>query len=172
MIDAVSLWIVYDTSNRYYACGYRSESSNESSLEPELISNSNVPIYDIPKAQYSAETVISMLLDPDDTKICSERPTTITQSSTFVINLDSLEHPDDAKKDNFGKWVHSGSHTIPFKSWFSEDGAVMFERLQPGSTGPDVQFLHRINSYHPSNSSCKRMLAFITGELPVCLFFK
>ena len=143
------------------------ETSDESSPEPDCALNPNTPVYDIPKAQYSAEVVISMLLDPDDAKICSERPTDITHCSTFVIDLDKLEHPDDAKKDNFGKWVHSGSHTIPFKAWFAEDGAVEFERLEPGSTGPDVHFLRRINSYHPSDSSCKRMLAFITGWFPL-----
>ena len=142
---------------------YRPISSSESSPEPECSLNPNAPVYDIPKVQYSAEMVIRMLLDPDMAKICSERPTNITHSSAFVIDLDKLEHPDDAKKDNFGKWVHSGSHSIPFKAWFAEDGGVEFERLEPGSTGPDVQLLRRINAYHPPNSSCKRMLAFITG---------
>ena len=125
------------------------EISSESSPEPECSLNLNAPVYDVPKAQYSAEMVIHMLLDPNKAKICSERPTNITHSSTFVIDLEKLEHLDDAKKDNFGKWVHSGSHTVPFKAWFAEDGEVEFERLEPGSTGPGVQLLHRINSYHP-----------------------
>ena len=28
-----------------------------------------------------------------------------SRASTFVVDLNSLEHPDDIKKDEFGKWV-------------------------------------------------------------------
>lgn len=45
-----------------------------------------------------------------------------------MIDLDELEHSDDARKDNFGRWIHSGSHTIPFKAWLNEIGDVEFER--------------------------------------------
>ncbi len=53
-----------------------SDSSNELSPEPEYAGDPT-PVYDIPKGQYSAEMVLQMLLDPDETRICSERPTNI-----------------------------------------------------------------------------------------------
>lgn len=109
-----------------------------------------------------------MLLDPGDASlICKQRPTDIKQSSTFVIDLDKLEHPDDAKRDNFGKWNQSGSHTIPFQAWFSESGVFCFKRPETkaglSSQSSDVQYLRRIHYNHPSDLRCKRMLAFITG---------
>ena len=128
------------------------------------ISNPNAPLFDIPKTQYTIEKIINMLLDPSDKSlICKERPIDIKKSSTFVIDLDQLEHPDDAKRDNFGKWNHSGSHTVPFQAWFTEEGILCSKRLKADSTKAGVQYLRRVHYNHPSDSRCKRMLAFITG---------
>lgn len=140
------------------------------SLQP---SNPNTPLFDIPKTQYTVEKIINMLLDPGNPDlVCKERPTDIKQSSTFVIDLDKLQHPDDAKHDNFGKWIQSGSHTIPFQAWFTDEGLLHFKRLtslKAGHTEFDVQYLRRIHYYHPSDSRCKRMLAFITGITSQCM---
>ena len=125
--------------------------------------NPDCPVYDVPSGQYSVESILSMLLEPDESKVCSQRPTNITGSSTFILDLDKLAHPDDAKKDNFGKWSHSGSHTVAFRSWFADEGEVRIERVDKDCTASDVQYLRRIHSYHPSDSTCKRMLAFVTG---------
>jgi len=79
-------------------------------------SNPDCPVYDLPSSQYSAEKILSMLLDPDELKVCSQLPTSITGSATFVIDLDKMVHPDDAKEDKFGKLIHIGSHTFAFRS--------------------------------------------------------
>ena len=57
-----------------------------------------------------------LLLDPkvDCAKICKCRPL-VKHSSTYIIDLDSLKHPHDVKKDNFGVWNHSGSHDMKFE---------------------------------------------------------
>ena len=125
--------------------------------------NPDCPVYDVPSSQYSVEKILNMLLDPDESKVCSQRPTGTIGSATFVIDLDKLAHPDDAKKDNFGKWSHSRSHTFAFRSWFSDEGVIEIERVDKDCTASDVQYLRRIHSYHPSDSACKRMLAFVTG---------
>jgi len=128
--------------------------------------NVNTPVFDVPISQYSVEKIISMMLEPcAKSLICSERPTDIHSSATFVIDLEKLQHPDDAKRDNFGKWNPSGSHTVPFKAWYNEEGDVQIERLPSHTSGPDVQYLRRMHYIHPSDSRCKRMLAFITGLL-------
>ena len=105
-----------------------------------------------------------MLLDPGDkTLICQERPVDIHSSATFRIDLDKLEHPDDAKRDNFGRWNHCGSHTVPFQALFTEEGDVKIKRVSGDNIPDDVQYLRRVHYNHPSDSRCKRMLAFITG---------
>ena len=77
----------------------------------------DVPIYEHPPPKYSAERILQIMLDPDleSSKICSTRPTTITCSATYIVDLSKLAHPDDIKHDNFGIWHHSGSHPQPFK---------------------------------------------------------
>ena len=61
--------------------------------------NVNTPVFHIPISQYSVEKIISMMLEPcAKSLICNERPTDIRSSATFVIDLEKLQHPDDAKK--------------------------------------------------------------------------
>lgn len=138
-----------------------------SSNEDNKLVNPNCPIFDVPTSQYTVEKIINMLLDPDKSFICRERPIDIRGSATYVIDLNQLQDPDDVKRDVFGKWNNSGSHTIPFKSWYTEQGDVELERLKPGYSGLDVQILRRIHYTHPSDARCKRMLAFITGQCQV-----
>ena len=48
----------------------------------------------------------------------------IENSSTYVIDLDSLQDPDDVKKDNFGVWKYTGSHVNDFQCHIMESGKV------------------------------------------------
>ena len=129
-------------------------------------SHPETPIYEFPTQQYSVDDLISMLLDQQDKSlICTKRPTDIKFSGTFLIDLDSLQHPDDAKRDNFGKWKQSGSHTIPFQAWYSEEGKLCVKHLHDKVGGEtDIQYIRRLHYYHPADNECKRMLAFITGR--------
>ena len=87
--------------------------------------------------------------------------TDVTESSTSVVDLDQLEHPDDVKKDVFGRWNYSGSHVFHYRA--SSD--MEFEKVSPGANRNwgDVFQLRHIHCRHPSNSQFQRLLAFITG---------
>jgi len=52
-------------------------------------------------------------------KICSIRPVNITKSATYIIDVTKLKHPDDVKRDLFGKWEYVGSciQNIPYCLW-------------------------------------------------------
>ena len=67
------------------------------------------------QAYYLAEQILRILSDPniDPQKVCHGIPTDITKSSTYVVDLASLKHPDDIKKDFFGVWSYNGSLLIP-----------------------------------------------------------
>ena len=83
----------------------------------------NEPVYEVPPERYAAED-IRILFNPkiDKQRVCKQRPLNIQKSSTFVVDLDSLQHPDDVKKDNFGVWTHSGSHDQKFESRINAAG--------------------------------------------------
>ena len=97
---------------------------------------------------------------------CQLRPTNITKTS-FVMNITNLGYPDDIKKDSFGKWSYSGSHIVPFHACIFDDGHIDVERCAPGASGSNVYYLWRLHSVHPSNSSCRRLIALIAGIISI-----
>lgn len=84
-------------------------------------------------------------------------------SSTFVVDITKLLHPDDVKKDMYGKWLHKGSHTDVFRCSFDDGNKVFVEKAAPGATGDNVFFLKRLHSVHPSNKHFRRLVAVIYG---------
>ena len=123
---------------------------------------------------YSGTRLLEILLNNNDhTKICKERPMHIDKSSTFVIDLDSLRHPDDVKKDEFGRWQYSGSHTQSYLAWKSTGDKFTFQKVTDASKVKEnscIFHLRRIHCKHPSNSQLQRLLAFVTGENWIVLY--
>ena len=126
----------------------------------------SLPIFEIPPPKYTAEQILRILLDPyiSESKICNVRPVNITQSATYVVNIQMLEHQDDIKNDNFGKWQHSGSHPLLFRVQMESDDYMYIEKCAPGATGENVVMLRRLHSVHPSNCHFKRLIAFVSGK--------
>lgn len=124
------------------------------------------PVYERPPPSYLAEHIIKMLLNPhiDRQKVCQKIPVNVTESSTYMIDVTALKHLDDIKKDCFGVWTYSGSHTTSFHVKVLEDGHVNVEKCARGATGGDVYHLRRLHSVHPSNPTCKRLIALVSGK--------
>ena len=106
-----------------------------------------------------------ILLDPklDKRKIAFKRPLTAPCSSSFVVDITKLAHPDDVKKDMYGKWLHSGSHTDVFCCTYCKDG-VNIEKVASGAKGSNIYYLRRLHSVHPSNNEFRRVLALLFGK--------
>ena len=106
-----------------------------------------------------------ILLDPkiDERKIAFKRSLTVPFSSSFVVDLTKLAHPDDIKKDMYGKWLHSGSHENVFRCTYCDDG-VDIEKAVPGARGDNIYYLRRLHSVHPSNTEFRRVLALLFGK--------
>ena len=81
------------------------------------------------------------------------------------MDLDSLQHPVDVKKDNFGVWTHSGSHDQKFESRINASGDLEIGRsLFSTGDGWEQFSLRRLHSKHPTNAKFRRIISFITGE--------
>lgn len=122
--------------------------------------------YEIPQQKYSSEAVLILLLNPniDRSRVCHTWPVSgIESSSTFIVDITTLKHPDDVRKDFFGKWIYSGSHTFTFKASIGEDGDVFVEKCSPGVHG-NAFYLRKLHCYHPSNTDFRRMLIFVSGK--------
>ena len=74
--------------------------------------------------KYAAEKIIKMLIDPDESKICREKPSSVTKSATYVVDVRNLQNAEDIKKDEFGIWKYSGSHPLVFKVYTEEAGHI------------------------------------------------
>ena len=118
-----------------------------------------------PPEKYSAYRIMQILLDQeiDQDRAAQKRPLEAPFSSTYVVNLRNLSHPDDIKKDMYGKWLHSGSHSDVFLCSYSPDGQAIIEKAAPGASGDNVYSLRRLHSVHPSNNEFRRVLAFLFG---------
>ena len=123
------------------------------------------PIYEIPEEMYTGERILEILLNSkrESSKICHQQPINIERSSTFVVDLDSLKHPDDVKKDGFGRWLYSGSHVQTYLAWKEDGDNLKFEKADTDG-GENAFQLRRIHCKHPSNPQFQRLLAFVTGK--------
>ena len=124
-----------------------------------------VPIYEVPGDMYTGERILEILLNSnrESSRICHQRPMNIENSSTFVVDLDSLKHPDDVKKDEFGRWLYSGSHVQTYLAWKEDGNKLKFEKIDSDDGGENTFQLRRIRSKHSSNLQFQRLLAFVTG---------
>lgn len=80
------------------------------------------PVYEVPSGFYTGEQILKILLNPriDEKKICHFKQCNVSQSSTFVVDLESLQHLDDIKKDDYGNWIYSGSHSVSYAAYQSK----------------------------------------------------
>ena len=80
------------------------------------------------------------------------------------MDVHSLQHPDNIKKDEFGIWNYSGSHLQAYRVYYEEDGSLTVEKCGNGATGCSVVYLRRLNCIHPSNPEFKRLICFVSGK--------
>ena len=108
--------------------------------------SSGSPIYEVPAKSYTGERILEILLDEniDMKKVCCEQPTQIAKSSTFVVNLNSLKQPDDVKKDEFGKWCYSGSHSQVYQAWKTDDDDREYEIVGKTDSSEIHSFLEEL----------------------------
>ena len=95
-------------------------------------------VYETPAAIYSAETIMKILLNPTSSRVSRVCPHRVTKSSTYVVDVTSLAHPEDVKKDDFGKWDYKGSHPVAFHVCFRNDGSICIERCQNEERQGDI----------------------------------
>ena len=108
-----------------------------------------------------------ILLDPklDARKIAFKRPLTAPFSSSYVVDVSKLAHPDDVKKDMHGKWLHSGPHIDIFICTYSKDkDSIHIEKTTPGARGDNAYYLRRLHSVHPSNNELRQVSALLFGK--------
>ena len=54
-------------------------------------------VYETPAAIYSAETIMKILLNPLSSRVSCVCPHHVTTSSTYIVDVTCLAHPEDVK---------------------------------------------------------------------------
>lgn len=127
---------------------------------------------EIPKGRYTGERTLKILLNPNIKRRrgCYKQPINVSTSSTFVVDL-SLEHPDDIKKVEFGKWKYSGSHSVSYTAWDTGKG-LQFERIYSCCSEPENVFqLRRIHCKLYTNALCQQLFGFCYRYIFEGIFF-
>ena len=95
-----------------------------------FISDLHPLAYESPPPKYSSEDLLKILLSPKDKeRVCRTWPVSgIETTSSFIVDIQALKHPDDVKKDFFGKWMYSGSPTSTYKTIVEENGEILVQK--------------------------------------------
>lgn len=135
--------------------------------ESQLLSDD---VYELGDKVITSNEILRILLNPRG-KICTGRPSLINRSATYVVDLKTLDHPDDVRVDEYGKWNYSGSHVHYFQAEKildaddDDNDDLEFVRVTADARGDNIYKLRWIHCKHPSNPNFHRLIAFLTGEL-------
>ena len=127
-----------------------------------------VPIYDVRKSGCTYSEAVRVLLDGNDSLTCTKQPILVEDNYMFLVDLTSLEDPDDIKCDDCGHWVHNGckSTHVAVKC---RNGKVMDVKSIGKSTPLDensrMYCLFRTYYSHDPHEDFKRIFYHIFGEL-------
>ena len=142
---------------------YRSKSDRK-----YLNNDKCVPIYDVRSSGCTYSEAVRVLLDGDSSRTCTKHPILVENNYMFLVDLTSLDVPDDIKSDDCGHWVHNGrkSTHVAVKC---RNGKVTDVRFIGKSMPPDensrAYCLIRTYYSHDPHEDFKRIFYHIFGEL-------
>ena len=128
--------------------------------------NSDIPIFANGVVKYTAEKIVSILLNKRDHEglISQRQPLHVRESKVFIVDTDNLDDPDDVKADDLGSWRNDGQHKRWVKVKWCQDQVSSIE-LCSGKPNHDSSSycLHRSYYVHHSNRHFKRKIYYLSG---------
>ena len=98
-------------------------------------------------------------------KICTCKPTSVTYSSVFVVDLSCVKSIDDLRADDNGVWLHSGKPRRKYKVEFDSNRREIISAtvVNKGSNSDDsdVYTLVRIYHRHKATPEFQRHICYI-----------
>ena len=74
------------------------------------------------KVNWNQRQLTDLLVNGRTTRICSKKPLSVMENSSFVIDTSKLDHPDDWKFDEHGSWMNNGNSG--FSCFVSQNGVT------------------------------------------------
>lgn len=98
-------------------------------------------------------------------RICYRKPTSVTYSSVFVIDLSSIHCIDDLRADDNGVWIHGGKPRKKYNIEFDPDTSAVISaipEMENTTTEENNQFtLVRIYHHHQSTPTFHRRISYV-----------
>ena len=139
-----------------------------------LHDDQNLPIYDIRSSGCTYSEAVKILLNGEQSLVCSKQPVLVDDNYIFLVNLTSLDDPDDIKSDDCGHWVHNGHKSI-YVAVKSQNGEVINVKSIVKPIPPDenstVYCLVRTYYIHDPHDDFKRIFYHIFGKLSKNCYF-
>lgn len=110
------------------------------------------------KTGYGCEQVINILMASEvSDRVCSIRPTGVSENVTFLIDVDAVSF-SDLKSDDMGTWKATGTKSTNFRI---TSGVIYFA---PGDGCPLNHTLTRRYFVHKTYELFKRIIVDIRGK--------
>ena len=118
------------------------------------------------KRIYSVEDITRILLHPllkSSKFVATKVPTSISESMSFVVNLDCLEAQEDIVADDMGVWRNNGVDLTRVRVTFQNSCPVGVKKLS-SKDGHSAYCVKRIYRIHATDASLRKITAFMYGE--------
>ncbi len=112
---------------------------------------------------YGVEDIVKLLLHPNlntSRYVCTKVPTSISESVSFIVDLDQLESQKDVLSDDMGAWKNNGVDTTYVRVAVSKEKVKKVVKCS--HTGS--YSVKRIYRTHGTDTSLKKLTTFMYGE--------
>jgi len=120
------------------------------------------------KRIYSVEDITRILLHPSlksSKFIATKVPTSISESMSFVVNLDCLKAHEDVVADDMGVWRNNGVDLTRVCVSFQDSCPMEIRKLSSKDVhSANTYCVKRVYRIHATDQSLRKITAFVFGE--------
>ena len=118
---------------------------------------------------------IIVLKSVDRSQICTRQPTSVCRNSAYVVDLNSLDHPNDIRADDNGIWIRNGFPVAYISVHKESDGShKIHKRSKLDKTSHHFKLI-RVYYRHADSPDFKKIISTVEGNEQlysrVCLVF-
>ena len=73
-----------------------------------LEGNTAIPIFREGTVSFTVGSAVKIILQAQETELCSEQPIGCSSSMTFLVDVSKLKDRDDIRADDLGVWINKG----------------------------------------------------------------
>ena len=103
-----------------------------------------VPTYDVRNTGCTYSEAVIVLLDGDASLICTKQPILVENNYMFLVDLNSLDDPDDIKSDDCRHWIHNGRKSINAAVKFQNKKVVDVQSIRKSATPDENRRLYSL----------------------------